>query len=148
MLLSKNVFMLYCFAPFLLEIFAVHINYALFIWTLARSDACPPGNQTFTGSIPGPAHSFVEIWSWNYFYGRSLPTTDSSRELSVAGEIECALSTGYCNRLGILPRNSVVRFNWLCASGARLPKNPYHHLNSKLTQYIVRSVSTNDTGGS
>ena len=30
---------------------------------LARSDACPPGNQTFTGSIPGPAHSFVEIWS-------------------------------------------------------------------------------------
>ena len=27
-----------------------------------RSDACPPGNQTFTGSIPGPAHSFVEIW--------------------------------------------------------------------------------------
>ena len=46
---------------------------------LARSDACPPGNQTFTGSIPGPAHSFVEIWSWNYFYGHSLPTTDSSR---------------------------------------------------------------------
>ena len=30
---------------------------------LARSDACPPGNQIFTGSIPGPAHSFVEIWS-------------------------------------------------------------------------------------
>ena len=30
---------------------------------LARSDACAPGNQTFTGSIPGPAHSFVEIWS-------------------------------------------------------------------------------------
>ena len=29
---------------------------------LARSDACPPGNQTFTGSIPGPAHSFIEIW--------------------------------------------------------------------------------------
>ena len=46
---------------------------------LARSDACPPGNQTFMGSIPGPAHSFVEIWSWNYFYGHSLPTTDSSR---------------------------------------------------------------------
>ena len=30
---------------------------------LARSDACPPGNQTFRGSIPGPAHSFVEIWA-------------------------------------------------------------------------------------
>ena len=29
----------------------------------ARSDACPPGNQAFTGSIPGPAYSFVEIWS-------------------------------------------------------------------------------------
>ena len=30
---------------------------------LARSDASPACNQTFTGSIPGPAHSFVEIWS-------------------------------------------------------------------------------------
>ena len=29
---------------------------------LARSDACPPGNQTFTDSIPGPTHSSVEIW--------------------------------------------------------------------------------------
>ena len=29
----------------------------------SSSEACPPGNQTFTGSIPGPAHSFVEIWS-------------------------------------------------------------------------------------
>ena len=46
---------------------------------LDRSDACPPGNQKFAGSIPGLAHSFVEIWSWNYFYGHSLPTTDSSR---------------------------------------------------------------------
>ena len=30
---------------------------------LARSDECQPGNQTFKGSIPDPAHSFVEIWS-------------------------------------------------------------------------------------
>ena len=27
----------------------------------------------------GPAPSFVEIWSWNNFYGHSLPTADSSR---------------------------------------------------------------------
>ena len=30
---------------------------------LVRSGAYLPGNQTFTGSIPGPVHSFVEIWS-------------------------------------------------------------------------------------
>ena len=57
--------------------------YLKIYWThkgpLARSDVCPPGNHTFTGSIPGLSHSFVEIWSWNYFYGHSLPTTDSSR---------------------------------------------------------------------
>ena len=27
----------------------------------------------------GPAPSFIEIWSWNNFYGHSLPTADSSR---------------------------------------------------------------------
>ena len=31
----------------------------------------------------GPAPSFVEIWSWNYFYSHSLPTAYSSR---AAGE--------------------------------------------------------------
>ena len=26
-----------------------------------------------------PTHSFAEIWSWNKFYGHSLPSTDSRR---------------------------------------------------------------------
>ena len=42
---------------------SVVIRHKLAPGPLARSNACPPGNQTFTGSIPGPAHSFVEIWS-------------------------------------------------------------------------------------
>ena len=62
---------------------------------LARSDACPPGNQTFTGSIPGPAHSFVEIGHEIISTAiiLSLPLIQVG-QLSVAGEIECTLSTG------------------------------------------------------
>ena len=60
---------------------------------LAQSDACPPGNQTLTGSIPGPANSSVEIWSLVISTAiLSLPLIQVG-QLSVAGEIECALCT-------------------------------------------------------
>ena len=49
-----------------------------------------PGVQV-AGSIVGSGHiAFVEIWSWNYFYGHFLPTADSSRSWRKYGH-----STGY-----------------------------------------------------
>ena len=43
--------------------------------SVAQLDAFPTGDQEVAGSTP----SFVEIWSWNIFYGHSLPSADSRR---------------------------------------------------------------------
>ena len=52
-------------------------------------------------------HSFVKIWSWNNFYGHSRPTADSSR--TVVSYWQKNVHLALVNRLGSLPRNSVVR---------------------------------------
>ena len=39
--------------------------------------------------LPGWQHSFVEIWSWNIFYGHSLPSTIQEGQLTVSGERMC-----------------------------------------------------------
>ena len=55
---------------------------------VAQLDACLTGNQEVARLIPaGRQNSFVEIWSWNIFYGHSLPSTDSRRAvMSVSDE--------------------------------------------------------------
>ena len=50
---------------------------------------------------------FAEIWSWNNFYGHSVPTSDSSRAV-----VSYCRKYGHLvlvNSLGSLPRNSVDR---------------------------------------
>ena len=48
--------------------------------SVALLDARPTGDQGVAGSTPaGLAHSFVEIWSSNIFYGHSLISADSRR---------------------------------------------------------------------
>ena len=48
--------------------------------SVAQSDARPTGDREFTGSSPpGPATLIRGDWSWDIFYGHSLPSTDSRR---------------------------------------------------------------------
>ena len=61
--------------------------------------ARPPGMRT----VSGPATFFRGDWSWNNFYGHSLPTADWSRTVVRYWGLVLV------NRLGRLPRNSVVR---------------------------------------
>ena len=56
----------------------------------------------------GPATFFRGDWSWNHFYGHSFPCVDSSRALVNYWRNDVHLVL--VNRLGRLPRNSVVRF--------------------------------------
>ena len=55
----------------------------------------------------GPATFFSGDWSWNHFYGRSLPTANSSR--AVVSYWQKDVHLVLVNRLVSLPRNSVVR---------------------------------------
>ena len=69
---------------------AVHeYNYkTTLLASVAQLDARPTGDQRSWVRPPrrGRQHSFVEIWSWNSFYGYSFPSADSRRQLSVSGE--------------------------------------------------------------
>ena len=48
--------------------------------SVAQLDVCPTGDQEIVGSTPGVfATFFCGDWSWNIFYGYSLPSTDSRR---------------------------------------------------------------------
>ena len=55
----------------------------------------------------GPTTFFRGDWSCNHFFGHSLPSADSSRAVVIywRNDMHFVLA----NRLGILPRNSVVR---------------------------------------
>ena len=49
---------------------------------MAQLDVRPTGDQKVAGSTPpspGWQHSFMEICSWNIFYGHFLPSADSRR---------------------------------------------------------------------
>ena len=48
--------------------------------SVAQSDARPTWDQEVTGSTPAESATFFcGDWSWNIFYGHSLPSTDSRR---------------------------------------------------------------------
>ena len=55
----------------------------------------------------GPATFFRGDWSWNHFDGHFLPTADSSRTAVSYWRMDVHLVL--VNRLGSLPRNSVIR---------------------------------------
>ena len=46
---------------------------------VAQSDAPPPGMQMVVGITLTSTNVLSRDWSWNPFYGHSLPTADSSR---------------------------------------------------------------------
>ena len=75
---------------------------------LARLEVHLPDIQMVAGSILGSGTFFHVDWSWNHFLGRSLLTADSSRAVVSYWRKEVHLVL--LNRLGSLPRNSVVRF--------------------------------------
>ena len=56
---------------------------------------------------PGPATFFRGHWSCNHFYAHSFPFADSSR--AVVNYWPKDVHLVLVNRLGSLPRNSVVR---------------------------------------
>ena len=74
---------------------------------VARSDARPPGMRTVAGSILRSGNIFRGDWSWNHFYGHSFPSTDSNRAVVNYWRMDVHLVLD--NRLGSLPKNSVVR---------------------------------------
>ena len=48
--------------------------------SVAQLDARPTGDQEVTGSTPARLVTFFRRdWSWNIFYGLSLPSADSGR---------------------------------------------------------------------
>ena len=50
---------------------------------VAQLDVRPTGDQEVAGSTPArSATSFLEIWSWNIFYGHSLLSADSRRAVA------------------------------------------------------------------
>ena len=55
----------------------------------------------------GPATFFRGYWSWNHFYGHSFPSADSIS--SVVNYWRNDVHLVLVNRLGSLPRNSMVR---------------------------------------
>ena len=79
---------------------------------LAQSDAPSDWYSGGRGHDPGSGHiAFLEILSWNDFYGNSLPTADSSRAVASYwwkyGHLVLLV-----NRLGSLSRNSVDWLAW------------------------------------
>ena len=81
---------------------------------ICRSDAHLPGLWTVRLACVrlrvrslGPATFFCGDWSWNHFYGHSLPTTESSR--AVVSYWRKDVHLVLVNRLESLPRNSVDR---------------------------------------
>ena len=49
---------------------------------VAQLDARPTGDQEAAGStLAGSATFFHEDWSWDIFYGHSLPSADSRRAI-------------------------------------------------------------------
>ena len=47
---------------------------------VAQLDARPTGDQDVAVStLLGRQYSFMEIWSWNIFYGHFLPSADSRK---------------------------------------------------------------------
>ena len=63
--------------------------------------------QTVAGSILGSGNILLWRLVGNHFYGHSFPTTDSSR--AVVSYWRKDVHLVLVNRLGSLPRNSVVR---------------------------------------
>ena len=48
--------------------------------SVAHLDARPTGDQEVAGSTPAKLATFFRgAWSWNIFYGHSLPSADSRR---------------------------------------------------------------------
>ena len=72
----------------------------------------------------GPATFFRGDWSWNHFYGHSLPTADSSRAVVSYWQKDVHLVLVNC--LGSLPRNSVVRLTDLSCWLGRKMTNQTH----------------------
>ena len=96
-----------------------------FAGLVAQSDVYPPGMRT----VVGPATFFHGDWSWNNFYGHSLPTADSSRE--EVSYLQKDVHLVLVNRLWSLPRNSVVRLT--------------DHLNMTLISCWLGRKTTNQT---
>ena len=77
--------------------------------SLAQLDACPTGNQEIVSSWLWFGTIFRWDGSWNLFYGHSLPSADSRRE--VVSYLQKNMHWVLVNRLGgvSLPRKSLVR---------------------------------------
>ena len=71
---------------------------------LSRMRVRPEVRESRVWSLPGPATFFRGDWSWNIFYGHSLLSADSRRQLSVSGKRICtsiglSLSRKKCGKL-------------------------------------------------
>ena len=74
--------------------FHIYVQKLLPPGAVTRLEACPLGMQAAPSSIPRPAHSFVETWSWKKFlwpFSLFRWFKKSSCQLLTK---ECALSTG------------------------------------------------------
>ena len=59
--------------------------------SMAQLDAGPTGDQEVAGStLAGSATFFRESWSYDIFYGHSLPSADSRRSVVSFWRKECA----------------------------------------------------------
>ena len=58
----------------------LHLVWPIVPAFVAQLDAHLTDDQEVAGLTPWAwQHSFMEIWSWNFFYGHSLSSTDSGR---------------------------------------------------------------------
>ena len=65
--------------------------------SVAQLDVHLTGEEEVVGLTPTESATILEIWSWNIFYGHSVPSADSRKDqLSVSGEWMC---TELVNRL-------------------------------------------------
>ena len=52
------------------------------VGTVVQFDACPTGDQEVASLTPAESAAFFcGDWSWNTFYGHSLPSADSNRSV-------------------------------------------------------------------
>ena len=122
--------MLYSYIPFsgyiLIVIFHAIYLYSFFMLysyiqlaLVAQLDACLTGDQDVVGSISARSATFFHgDWSWNIFYGHSLPSTDSRRALSVSGEKMCTVLVN-CLEDQACPVKvwlGTKNVNWLCSA--------------------------------
>ena len=63
---------------------------------VAELDARPTGDLEVEGLTPAELATFLRInWSWNIFYGHSLPSADSRSQLSVSGKRMCSIQVNH-----------------------------------------------------